>query len=69
MDGRVVLVALGMSLTGLSAGEPLLAAELAEPTEVFGSLREYFEVIQEQLHSSTVDQTTRTHNRHNTPPA
>ena len=34
MDGRVVLVALGMSVTGPPAGEPLLAAELAEPTEL-----------------------------------
>ncbi len=34
MDGRVVLVALGMSPTGLSSGEPLPATELAERTEL-----------------------------------
>lgn len=45
MDGRVVLVALGMSVTGPPAGEPLPATELAEPTQVFGSLREYFEDV------------------------
>ena len=34
MDGRVVLVALGMSVTGPSAVEPLLEAERAELTEL-----------------------------------